>query len=114
MARTMARNGHPPERTTVALGSVCALAGRLGDGLLGAADDNRGAAAAVTSGPRCPTSIPLRRGGHASAFVASCRPAVAQGYRLPARSSILRTMTRIVTTHYRYKRPRKRTGEPST
>jgi hypothetical protein len=29
-----------------------------------------------------------------------------QGNRLPARSSILRTvMTRIVTTHYRYKRP---------
>ena len=48
-------------------------------------------APAVTRCPRCPTPAPLRRGGHASASVASCRPAGAQGYRLPARSSILRT-----------------------
>jgi hypothetical protein len=34
--------------------------------------------------------LPLRRGGHASASVASCRPTGAQGNRLPARSSILR------------------------
>jgi hypothetical protein len=45
---------------------------------------------------RCPpsvgvTPVALRRGGHVSASVASCRPAVAQGYRLPARGSILRT-----------------------
>ena len=42
--------------------------------------------AAVTSDQRCPTFVSLRRGGHASASVASCRPAGAQGNRLPARS----------------------------
>ena len=51
-----------------------------------------GAVPAVTSGRRCPTPAPLRRGGHASASVAG-RPTGAQGHRLPVRSSIRRTAT---------------------
>jgi hypothetical protein len=64
---------------------------------------------AVTRGLCCPTPAPLRR-GDASASDA-CRPTEVQGYRPPARCSILRTAmtdTRIVTTAYRYKRPRMR------
>ena len=47
-----------------------------------------------------PYTRSLRRGGHASAS-GPCRPTEVQGYRPPARCSILRTAmtdTRIVTT----------------